>query len=74
MYHSGSSGRTEGVALLLNNNVSQSLTQWTPVSNRILHARLPQPTGPPIQSTPPHDQQLVIGDINAVSGKVRAGY
>ena len=29
---------------------------------------------PLIQSTPPHDQLLVIGDLNAVSGIVRAGY
>ena len=29
---------------------------------------------PIIHSTPPHDQLLVIGDLNAVSGRERAGY
>ena len=40
LYHTGGRNRMNGVALFLNSKVSSSLIEWSPISNRILMARL----------------------------------
>ena len=40
MLHSGNTGRTAGVALLLHRSIQHSLVSWTPISDRLLQARL----------------------------------
>ena len=101
MLHSGNTGRTAGVALLLHRSIQHSLVSWTPISDRLLQARLTHQHGKltvivayaptedsadydkdvfynqlqsAVLSTSPHDQLIVLGDLNAVSGTTRQGF
>ena len=40
MFHSGAANHTNGVALMLNKTLADSVTTWRPVSDRLLYARL----------------------------------
>lgn len=99
--HSGGTQHYRGVGLLLSPRVSRSLIAWTPITDRLLSARLSHHRGhvtiiaayaptevstdtekddfytaleAVILSTPPHDQLLVAGDLNAVTGLDRSGF
>jgi len=85
---------------LLHRSIQHSLVSWTPVSDRLLQARLTHQYGKltvivayaptedsdddvkdnfynqlqsAVLSTSPHDQPVVLGDLNAVSGTSRQG-
>ena len=99
LLHSGGDSHVHGVALVLREKAKKSLVSWTPISPRLLHARLKHRHGhlsiivayAPTEvatdadkdqfynqldslmgSIRPHDNVVVLGDMNAVTGSSRA--
>src|SRR5664279_5156613 len=101
IYHSGGSQSYRGVALVIKRQLSSSIKEWQPISDRILYARMGHRHGcitlivtyaptenseqadkddfyqqleSVTQSVHPHDQLIVLGDLNAVTGTERNGF
>ena len=101
LLHSGGTTHIHGVALMLRRNCKKALKSWSPISPRLLAARLTHKHGhlsvlvsyaptedspdedkdlfydqleSAIMSVPQHDQLILLGDFNAVSGVNRVGF
>jgi len=101
LLHSGATTLVQGVAFMLRNKAKRALKSWSPISPRLLTARLTHRHGhlsvvvayapteeasdedknlffnqleSAVNSVSRHDQLILLGDFNAVTGTDRAGF